>query len=129
MKAVNLKKEINCSVDEALVRVTDALKSEGFGILTRIDLHSKIKEKLNKEMAPVIILGACNPNLAYQAYLQNSDVTSLLPCNVVIRELALNRISIEVSRPSALMEILGDAKLVTMAKEADSQLFQAMEKI
>ena len=87
MNTVNFKKVINCSVDDAIKRIEVALKTEGFGILTRIDFHLKIKEKLNKVVPPTVILGACNPNLAYEAFQRNSDVASVLPCNVVVRDL------------------------------------------
>ena len=113
---INFKKEISADVEDAVERVTAALKAEGFGVLTRIDLHSKIKEKLGKELRPAIILGACNPQLAYEAYQQNPDVASLLPCNAVVRDLGAGKVSIELAKPSALMEILGDQKLVTLAE-------------
>jgi uncharacterized protein (DUF302 family) len=108
--------------------VTDALKGEGFGILTRIDLHSKIHEKLGKDLRPTIILGACNPQLAYEAYQRNPDVASLLPCNAVIRDIGSGKISIELAKPSSLMEMLGDRELVALAKSADDKLRNALEK-
>ena len=126
---INFKREINSNLDGAIERVTNALKNEGFGILTRIDLHSKIKEKLGKNLRPVVILGACNPQLAYEAYQRNSDVASLLPCNVVIREIAEERMSLELAKPSSLMEILGDKDLITQAKDADAQLERVLEKV
>ncbi|MGK5083434.1 DUF302 domain-containing protein [Bdellovibrionota bacterium FG-1] len=125
---INFKREITSGLDAAIERVTAALKSEGFGVLTRIDLHSKIKEKIGKELRPVIILGACNPQLAYEAYQRSTDVTSLLPCNAVIREVGDGRVSIELAKPSSLMEILGDQDLVTLAKDADARLARVLEK-
>ena len=88
MDSINFKREIADTVDNAIERATRALGAEGFGILTRIDMHSKIKEKTGKDIIPTVILGACNPNLAYEAYTANTDVASLLPCNAVIREVA-----------------------------------------
>ena len=129
MTSINFKREIRDNVDHAIERVTKALGTEGFGILTRIDMHSKIKEKTGKEIVPTVILGACNPNLAYEAYIANSDVASLLPCNAVIREIAPGTISIELAAPSALMRILGDAKLTELAREADTRIERALASV
>lgn len=129
MNAINLKKEVTSSVDTAVERVTSALKQEGFGVLTRIDLHSKIKEKLGKDLPPAIILGACNPQLAYEAYLANSDVASLLPCNAVIRDIGSGKVSVELAKPTALMEILGDKQLVKLAELADEKLSRVLKQV
>lgn len=129
MTAINFKREIAATVDQAIERATKALGAEGFGILTRIDMHSKIKEKTGKDIIPTVILGACNPNLAYEAYTANSDVASLLPCNAVIREIAPGGISIELAAPSAMMRILGDAKLTELAREADAKIQRALANV
>lgn len=126
MSTVNFKREIQASVDQAIERVTKALGAEGFGILTRIDMHSKIREKTGKEIVPTVILGACNPLLAYEAYTANSDVASLLPCNAVIREVGPGRISVELAAPSAMMLILGDARLTELARDADTRIQRAL---
>ena len=126
---IALKKEIQASPSEAVERVTEALKAQGFGILTRIDMHTKVKEKLGKDMPPVIILGACNPKMAYEAYSTNSDVTSLLPCNAVIRELSPGKVSVELALPSELMKVIGDSKLTRLANDADSLLKRALEAL
>ena len=129
MTTLNFKREISDSFDNAIERITKALGAEGFGILTRIDMHSKIKEKTGKDIIPTVILGACNPNLAYEAYTANSDVASLLPCNAVIREVAPGRISVEVIRPSAMMRVLGDPKLTELAAAADARLERALASV
>ena len=129
MSSINLKKEISGPLDIAINQVTDALKAEGFGVLTRIDLHTKVKEKLGKDMLAVTILGACNPQLAFEAYSQNSDVASLLPCNAVLRDTGNSRISVELVKPSALMQFLGDEKLVTMALDADRRLQSVLNSL
>ena len=129
MTSINFKREIADTVEHAIERVTKALGAEGFGILTRIDMHSKIKEKTGKEIDPTVILGACNPNLAYEAYTANADVASLLPCNAVIREIAPGKISVELAAPSGLMRILGDAKLIELAREADTRLQRALASV
>lgn len=129
MATINFKREISDSMDAAIERVTKALAAEGFGILTRIDMHSKIKEKTGKEIVPTVILGACNPNLAYEAYTANSDVASLLPCNAVVREIAPGKLSLEFAAPSGMMRILGDAKLTELAKEADARIERALANV
>jgi uncharacterized protein (DUF302 family) len=129
MTGINFKREIPDTVDHAIERVTKALGAEGFGILTRIDMHSKIKEKTGKEIVPTVILGACNPNLAYEAYIANTDVASLLPCNAVVREIAPGRISVELAAPSGMMRILGDAKLTELAREADTRIERALANV
>jgi uncharacterized protein (DUF302 family) len=124
--AINFKREISDTVDNAVVRVTNALAAEGFGILTRIDMHIKIKEKTGKNVVPTVILGACNPNLAYEAYINNPDVASLLPCNAVVREVAPGKISLEFAAPTGMMHILGDQKLTELAVEADTRIQRAL---
>ena len=129
MSTINFKREISDTVDRGIERATKALTAEGFGILTRIDMHSKIKEKTGKEIIPTVILGACNPNLAYEAYTANSDVASLLPCNAVIREVAPGKLSLEFAKPSGMMKILGDAKLTALAAEADAKIERALSNV
>jgi uncharacterized protein (DUF302 family) len=129
MTSINFKREIPDTMDHAIERATKALGAEGFGILTRIDMHSKIKEKTGKDIVPTVILGACNPNLAYEAYSANPDVASLLPCNGVIREIAPGKISVEFAAPSGMMRILGDVKLTELAREADARIERALANV
>ena len=126
MSTINFKRLINDTLDHTVERATKALAAEGFGILTRIDMHSKIKEKTGKDVIPTVILGACNPNLAYEAYTANSDVASLLPCNAVIREVAPGKMSVEFIKPTSMMKVLGDAKLTALAAEADIKIERAL---
>jgi uncharacterized protein (DUF302 family) len=127
--AINFKREISGNVEQVIERVTNALQTEGFGILTRIDLHTKFKEKLGKDVLPAVILGACNPQLAFEAYTRVSDVASLLPCNAVVRDLGNGRVSVEFAKATAMMEVLGDQTLVTFARDADTRLQKALEKV
>lgn len=126
MNGINFKREITDTLDGAIDRATKALGAEGFGILTRIDMHTKIMEKTGKEVVPTVILGACNPMLAYEAYTANSDVASLLPCNAVVREIAPGKISLEFAAPTGMMRILGDAALTALAAEADTRIQRAL---
>ncbi len=129
MKEINFKKTVTGNANEVASRVTEVLKTEGFGVLTRIDLDAKIKEKLNKEIPPAIILGACNPELAYEAYQANTDVASMLPCNAVIREIKPGTISVELARPSFMMELIEDENLVNLGEEADKKLIRVLDNL
>lgn len=129
MTAINFKREIADTADHAIERVTKALGAEGFGILTRIDMHSKIKEKTGKDIIPTVILGACNPMLAYEAYTANSDVASLLPCNAVVREIAPGKVSLEFAKPSGMMLMLGDTGLAELARKADAKIERALANV
>lgn len=127
--AINYKREVSCDFDAAVERVTKSLQAAGFGVLTRIDMHTKIKEKIGKDMPRLVILGACNPTLAYEAFNANPDVASLLPCNAVIREIRPGTVSVELAKPSALMKILGDEALANLATQADARLAQALKNL
>lgn len=129
MTSINMKQIVSGAMPEVLERVTAAVQREGFGVLTRIDLHQKFKEKLGRDVLPVVILGACNPQLAFEAYAADPDVASLLPCNVVLRELSPGQISVEIARPSAMMAFLNSASLVTMAEQADARLQRALNTL
>lgn len=129
MPEVNFKKEFSGDVETYVAKVTEKLKGQGFGVLNRIDLHTKIKEKINKDIRPTVILGACNPQLAYEAFLENPDVASLLPCNAVIRDIGEGRLSVELAKPTFMMKMLGDSTLVELAQEADRRLSIALSEI
>lgn len=129
MGEINFKREVSGDIENTIDRLTEALKKEGFGVLTRIDLHSKIKEKLNKDIAPAVILGACNPSLAYEAYSKNTDVASLLPCNAVVRETSPGKISVELAKPTFIMEMVNDDNLSKLAQDADERLLRALDSI
>jgi uncharacterized protein (DUF302 family) len=124
---INLKKQVHGEFENVVDALADELKISGFGVLTRIDLHKKIKEKLNKDIPRVVILGACNPELAFEAYQKNTDIASLLPCNAVIRELERDIISIEIVKPTFLMNMIGEKKLEEMAFEADKRLKRVID--
>jgi uncharacterized protein (DUF302 family) len=112
---------LNLPYDEAVGRVKDALKTEGFGVLTEIDVRITMREKLGVEMEPYIILGACNPPLAHRALELESDIGLLLPCNVVVRaEGATSRV--DIADPQAMLGIVGNEQIGPVAEEAKQRL-------
>jgi uncharacterized protein (DUF302 family) len=108
MSNLAIVKLVNGNVDEICLKVTELIKPIGFGVLTRIDFDQKIKEKLNENIARTVILGACNPKIALEAFKQSTDVALLIPCNIVVRETAKGKVSVEAMRPSKMLEFLKD---------------------
>ena len=107
--------------EEAIPRVKEALKAEGFGVLTEIDVRRTLREKLDAEMEPYIILGACNPPLAHRALEQERDIGLLLPCNVVVRAVGQGS-RVEVADPQVMLSIVGNDELNAVAEEAKQRL-------
>ena len=122
MNTLGFEKTIKASITAAEEKVTEALKQKGFGILTKIDFSCKMKEKLDKDLAPIIILGACNPALAYEAYSQDKNMLLLVPCNVTLEQISDTEVKVSMIRPSAMMKALEKPSLISMAKQADDIL-------
>ena len=109
------------SFEEAMARVTEALKQEGFGVLTEIDVQATLKKKLDVDMPRYTILGACNPKLANRAIDVEPEIGLLLPCNVVIRETAEGML-VSIANPKAMFGVVQAAELESVAVEADERL-------
>lgn len=112
--------------DEAVAKVTEALKAEGFGVLTTIDVRATLKAKLDVEFPPYTILGACNPPLAHRALTTDPNIGLLLPCNVVVRALPAQdgqpRTGVEVVDPESMLAVANSAELADVAHEARARL-------
>ena len=110
------------SFDEALSHTIELLKVEGFGVLSDIDVQATMKAKLGVDMLRYRILGACNPQLAHQALLAEPDIGLLLPCNVIVREIADHEIVVEFLDPQVMVGLVGGAGVKAVADDAEQRL-------
>ncbi len=115
--------------EAAVDRVTEALKSEGFGVLTVIDVAATLKEKLGIEHRPYKILGACNPQFAHQALEAEPDLGALLPCNVVVRGEATGRVSVVFMDPESVLGMVGNPKVSQVGKEVRTRLVRVADTL
>jgi uncharacterized protein (DUF302 family) len=106
---------VDGTFEGAIERVTEALKTEGFGILTEIDVQKTMKAKLGKDFRNYRILGACNPQLAFRALSAEDKIGVMLPCNVIVQQLDDGRIDVAAIDPQAAMESVGNAALSDIA--------------
>lgn len=127
MSKLAIIKETTGSVEQVCEKVIEAIKTVGFGVLTRIDFDQKIEEKLNEKINPCVILGACNPRLALEAFKQSTDVALLIPCNIVVRELDNGVIRIEALRPSKMLDFLKDVSRSELIENADKDLERVLQ--
>ncbi|HEY3370251.1 MAG TPA: DUF302 domain-containing protein [Prolixibacteraceae bacterium] len=117
-----ISKKIDATFEQAVERVKEALEIEGFGVLSEINIHEKLKAKLDVNFRRYIILGACNPSYAYKA-LQNEDkIGTMLPCNVIVQELKKNEIEVAAIDPIASMMAVENPKLAAIAVEIKQKL-------
>lgn len=122
---MSLKTHVSLPFDEAVSATRDALAEQGFGVLTEIDVKATMKAKLDKDVGAFLILGACNPPLAYQAISAQASIGVLLPCNVVVRQDG-DEVLVEAVDPTGMMSIAGDASLDAVASEATDRLRAAL---
>lgn len=122
-------KTINSSFDEALERVTEALKTEGFGVISEIRMHEKLKEKLGVDFKKYTILGACNPAFAYKALQVEDKIGTMLPCNVLIIEQGNGKIEVAAVNPVASMLAIANPELDDVAQQVTQKLKNVVENL
>ena len=123
------EKTLNCSFEEAAIRVTEELKKEGFGVLTEININEKLNEKLGVDFRKYRILGACNPAFAYKALQEEDKIGTMLPCNVIVQQISETQIEIATVDPMASMQSVENKKLAGVANEVQQKLKQVIENV
>ena len=122
-------KTVDVSFADAVDRVTQALQQEGFGILSDIDVAATLKKKLNKDMPPYRILGACNPPLADRAITIEPSIGLLLPCNVVVRQDDADLVHVEVMNTDAVLKLVDKPEISELASDVRQRLERVMASI
>ena len=117
---------VSCGFQDAIEQVTEALKEEGFGVLTEIDVKATLKKKIDVDRRPYTILGACNPVLANQAINADPDIGLLLPCNVLVREEEDGTVSVSFMDPNAVLGLVEMEGVEALAKEVRGKLERVM---
>ncbi len=122
-------RKLNMGFEEAIEHVTEALKEEGFGILTEIDVKETLKKKLDVDFQPYRILGACNPPFAYQALQAEDKIGTMLPCNVIVQQTGENEVEVAAVDPIASMQAIENPKLGEVAQQVQNKLKKVIEKL
>jgi uncharacterized protein (DUF302 family) len=124
-----LSKTLQMPFDAAVERVTEALKAEGFGVLTEIDMQATMKKKLDVDIQKYRILGACNPPLAYQAIQAEDKIGLMLPCNVIVQEVAGGGTEVAAIDPVASMQAVDNPQLGEVGKQVQGKLKRVIESL
>lgn len=124
-----IDKTIKSDFETAIQQVTEALKTEGFGVLSEIDIHEKLKEKLNVDFYKYKILGACNPPLAHQALLKEDKIGTMLPCNVILQEKEPGMVEVSAVDPMASMQAVENDELGDIAKSVRDKLQKVIDSL
>jgi uncharacterized protein (DUF302 family) len=122
-------KTIEASFEDAVSRTRDALRAEGFGVITEIDVQKTLKSKIDVDFRPYLILGACNPAMAHQALQVEDKVGTMLPCNIVVQERTEETVEVAAIDPVASMQAIENPTLTAKAAEVAAKLRSALERI
>ncbi|MDZ4186225.1 MAG: DUF302 domain-containing protein [Desulfuromonadales bacterium] len=122
-------KKLAMNFEDVVTRITDGLKKEGFGILTEIDVKATLKKKLDVDFQKYTILGACNPAFAYKALQAEPHIGTMLPCNVIVQELAEGKMEVAAVDPLASMQAIQNQELQAVAKEIQLKLKRVIDQL
>ncbi len=125
-----MRREVALPYHQAVERVREELGTEGFGVLTEIDIKATLKEKIDVDFRPYVILGACNPTLAHQALSEETDIGLLLPCNVIVYQMDDPEHSLVAAiDPVTQLSITGNEKMTPMSQDVKARLTRVLERI
>ena len=129
MAAFGIRKTLDLGFDEALAKVPEALKAEGFGVLTEIDVQATLKKKLDVDFRRYRILGACNPPFAHRALQHSLDVGMLMPCNVIVYETDEGKTVVSAVDPMQTMAAQGDPAMRPLAEQVQQKLQRVIDSL
>ena len=129
MKGYAFSRILDISYEEAVSRVTAALKEEGFGVLTEIDVKETLKKKLGVDFRKYVILGACNPPYAHRTLQTDLDVGLLLPCNVIVYETENQKAYVSAINPVSVLQVIKNKELRKIAEEVSEKLKRVVDKV
>jgi uncharacterized protein (DUF302 family) len=124
-----IRVEVPLAYEQAIERTTAALKAEGFGVLTTIDVKQTVKQKLDRDFRKYVILGACNPPIAYQALSVETDLGLLLPCNLIVYETEPGHSAVAAVAPLATMGQVGNEALAPLGQQVDAKLRRVLAAV
>lgn len=124
-----INKTLSSSFEEVTRKVTEALKTEGFGVLTEIDLKATLKKKLDVDFRKYTILGACNPHFAYEALKKEDKIGTMLPCNLIIEEIANGKVEVSAVDPVASMQAVENEGLFNLATQVKDKLQNVINQL
>ncbi|MFW5835380.1 MAG: DUF302 domain-containing protein [bacterium] len=127
--AYYINKTISAEFDDALELVTEALKKEGFGVLSEIDMQQKLREKMDVNFRKYKILGACNPPIAYKALQQEDKIGTMLPCNVVVQETGKGQVEVATIDPVASMMAVDNKEIAAIASDIKTKLERVVSSL
>ncbi len=126
---LGLHATLDISYEQAIEQVTTALKEQGFGVLTEIDVKATLKKKIDADFRRYVILGACNPNLAHKALQTELDLGLLLPCNVIVYETDAGQTTVGIVDPISMLGVVENEELTPVASEARRRLEKVIDKL